>query len=197
MIDDLISLKKTPQIILITQPFRYDSEIINSKIYINNLSLKKQLHEAKSPHYLLECNNIIQTRNYKANGYAPKKSAKLFLCKALLNLIRTQSTPAQEVTSINSSEHVYPIQISQPPRIETMATVTQNKNSASIPADSLKPISMPQGTFQPEGSTEELAENISSPQILFDELVAASDTSTNINQLEKSPHHSRSNSFLG
>ncbi|KAG5858235.1 hypothetical protein JTB14_024987 [Gonioctena quinquepunctata] len=196
MIDDLTSLKKTPQIILITQPFGYDSEIINSKIYINNLSLKKQLHEAKSPHYLLECNNIIQTRNYKANGDALKKSAKWFLCKALSNLM-TQSTPAQEVTSINSSEHVYPIQTSQPPRIKTMATVTQHKNSASIPDDSPKPISLPQGTFQTEGSTEELAENISSPQNLFDELVAASDSSTNINQVEKSPHHSRSNSLLG
>ncbi|KAG5898829.1 hypothetical protein JTB14_018789 [Gonioctena quinquepunctata] len=61
---------------------------------------------------------------------------------------QTQSTPAQEVTSINSSEHVYPIQTSQPPRIDTMATVTQQKNSASIPDDSPNPISLPQGTFQ-------------------------------------------------
>ncbi|KAG5893995.1 hypothetical protein JTB14_004250 [Gonioctena quinquepunctata] len=104
---------------------------------------------------------------------------------------------AQEVTSINSSEHVYPIQTSQPPRIDTMATVTQHKNSASIPDDSPNPISLPQGTFQTKGSTEDLAEIISSPQNLFDELVAATDTSTNINQVEKSPHHSRSNFFLG
>ncbi|KAG5889264.1 hypothetical protein JTB14_025524 [Gonioctena quinquepunctata] len=53
----------------------------------------------------------------------------------------------------HSSEHVYPIQTSQPPRIDTMATVTQHKNSASIPDDSPNPISLPQGTFQTEGST--------------------------------------------
>lgn len=81
--------ERTPHLIFITEPYRYDVRNANRVIYNSNLALTKYLHEVKMSHNKIECNGIIKRMNYNIDGYSLKRSAKWYLSKALLQHIET------------------------------------------------------------------------------------------------------------
>ncbi|KAG5866809.1 hypothetical protein JTB14_001875 [Gonioctena quinquepunctata] len=77
-------------IIIITEPYRYDNKDKNLDIYENNLSLQNDLFHKRSNHMkILECNNILRRTNYERNGLQISSFGKLFLSRAILNLIES------------------------------------------------------------------------------------------------------------
>ncbi|KAG5888797.1 hypothetical protein JTB14_007072 [Gonioctena quinquepunctata] len=77
-------------IIIITEPYRYDNKDKNLDIYENNLSLQNDLFHKRANHMnILECNNILRQTNYERNGLQISSFGKLFLSRAILNLIES------------------------------------------------------------------------------------------------------------
>lgn len=98
----LINKSPKPHVITITEPYRYDVKFKNRLIYSSNLALKRLLHNLEIPNNFIECNSIIRMSNYKTDGRSLKKSAKWFLCKAIVHNIQTLSQGSREVINIGS-----------------------------------------------------------------------------------------------
>ncbi|KAG5883322.1 hypothetical protein JTB14_032523 [Gonioctena quinquepunctata] len=76
-------------LIVVTQPFRYDNEEMNDYIYSKNLQLKKTIHFKKLNTNILECNNILRKSNYNRNGYTITAKGKWYVCRAIWKVIST------------------------------------------------------------------------------------------------------------
>lgn len=83
---NLISALKYTNIIIMTEPYRYDKEYLNQSIYNRNITLIKYLHySGLTSTNLLKCNTILRKSNYSHNGYTINKTGKWYLSKAIVN----------------------------------------------------------------------------------------------------------------
>ncbi|KAG5861961.1 hypothetical protein JTB14_032808 [Gonioctena quinquepunctata] len=66
---ELMTRLLKPQLIIITDPFRYDKNSNNDFAYNNNLTLKKQMFQTKKHNNVFECNATLKRWHYRRDGY--------------------------------------------------------------------------------------------------------------------------------
>ncbi|KAG5884384.1 hypothetical protein JTB14_026484 [Gonioctena quinquepunctata] len=88
---ELMMLK--PQLIVITNPYKYSSNSDNDFVYNNNLEMKKHMFEVKKCSNVFECNTTLKRRHYRGDGYGFTGSAKWRMSKALVRYIHNYFQP--------------------------------------------------------------------------------------------------------
>lgn len=87
------------QVIILSEPYRYDINI-NQIVYNNNINFHKKLHDMRLENTaFLDCNNVIRRSNYTYNGYKLKKVVGRYLTRdimRMMNLMKVKNDKALE-----------------------------------------------------------------------------------------------------
>lgn len=114
---------------ILTTPNRYDSVILNEKVYYSNLSLYKKMHSTMgSLDSLINVNCILRRSNYGYKGDRIRKTGKRYIALHLANRIQggKRLSTSKNITLENCLE-----QINQTEKIETSGNTSTNYNSES------------------------------------------------------------------
>ncbi|KAG5892762.1 hypothetical protein JTB14_027026 [Gonioctena quinquepunctata] len=96
---ELMMLK--PQLIVITNPYKYSSNSDNDFVYNNNLEMKKHMFEAKKCSNIFGCNTTLKRWHYRGDGYGFTGSAKWLMSKALVRYIHNYFQPVYTIAPDN------------------------------------------------------------------------------------------------